>query len=142
MMNIQPLTYRKFIIGILVIVIILFIFKLCNTVRKNGIEEFENIENFESILNKLKSNNKKKYDSGSFQRTNNVKLKKKASFEDLIKETEDMDVDKFSVSNIKKNIFGYIDSFRKEKFKNTTGTTTEALEKFGYFKEKFFEIFI
>ena len=141
-MNIQPLTYRKFIIGILVIVIILFIFKLCNTVRKNGIEEFENIENFESILNKLKSNNKKKYDSGSFQRTNNVKLKKKASFEDLIKETEDMDVDKFSVSNIKKNIFGYIDSFRKEKFKNTTGTTTEALEKFGYFKEKFFEIFI
>ena len=141
-MNIQPLTYSKFIIGILVIVIILFIFKLCNTVRKNGIEEFENIENFESILNKLKSNNKKKYDSGSFQRTNNVKLKKKASFEDLIKETEDMDVDKFSVSNIKKNIFGYIDSFRKEKFKNTTGTTTEALEKFGYFKEKFFEIFI
>ncbi len=141
-MNIQPLTYRKFIIGILVIVIILFIFKLCNTVRKNGIEEFENIENFESILNKLKSNNKKNYDSGSFQRTNNVKLKKKASFEDLIKETEDMDVDKFSVSNIKKNIFGYIDSFRKEKFKNTTGTTTEALEKFGYFKEKFFEIFI
>ncbi len=90
----------------------------------------------------MKSNNKKNYDSGSFQRTNNVKLKKKASFEDLIKETEDMDVDKFSVSNIKKNIFGYIDSFRKEKFKNTTGTTTEALEKFGYFKEKFFEIFI
>ena len=53
-----------------------------------------------------------------------------------------MDVEKYSISNIKKNFFDYVNSFKKDKFKNTSGTTTEALEKFDYFKEKFYEIFI
>jgi len=142
-MHIQPLTYRKFIIGILAIVIIIIVVKLYNTIRKNGLEEFENIENFESILKKLKTNNKQNNNnSGSFKKkntntntnTNNVKLKKKVTFEDLLKETEDMNVEKYSISNMKQNFFGYINSFKKDKFKNITGTTNESLEKFDYFK--------
>jgi hypothetical protein len=144
-MHIQPLTYKKFIIGILAIVIIVFIIKLYNTARKNnidGFDGFDNFENFESILNKLKSNNKRNNNSDSFKKTNNVKLNKKVTFEDLLKESEEMDVEKYTIFNMKKNFFDYVDSFKKEKFKNTSGTTTEALEKFAFFKEKFFQIFI
>ena len=141
-MNIQPLTYNKFLIGILGILIIVFLIKLFNTYKHNSTEAFDNIENFENILNRLKSNNKKSKKHSSFNNINTVKLKKKVTFEDLLKETEDMDVEKYEISNIKKNFFAYVDSFKKEKFKNSSGTTTEALEKFGYFKEKFYEIFI
>lgn len=138
-MNIQPLTYKKFILGILAIIIIVFLIKLFNTYKNNS---SENIENFENILRKLKANSKEIKRTSRFKNTNNVKLKKKVTFDDLLKETEDMDVEKYSISNIKKNFFDYVKSFKKDKFKNTSGTTTEALEKFDYFKEKFYEIFI
>jgi hypothetical protein len=138
-MNIQPLTYKKFILGILGILIIVFLIKLFNTYKNTS---SENIENFENILRKLKANSKEIKRTSRFKNTNNVKLKKKVTFDDLLKETEDMDVEKYSISNIKKNFFDYVNSFKKDKFKNTSGTTTEALEKFDYFKEKFYEIFI
>ena len=138
-MNNQPLTYNKFLIGILGILIIVFLIKLFNTYKNNS---SENIENFENILRKLKANSKEIKRTSRFKNTNNVKLKKKVTFDDLLKETEDMDVEKYSISNIKKNFFDYVNSFKKDKFKNTSGTTTEALEKFDYFKEKFYEIFI
>ena len=141
-MYIQPLTYKKLIIGILAIVIIVFIAKLYNTFRNNSSEEFESIENFENILNKLKSNKRNNNSSRFKKNNNNAKLKKKVTFEDLLKESEEMDVEKYTISNMKKNIFDYVNSFKKDKFANSTGTTTEALDKFSFFKEKFFEIFV
>jgi hypothetical protein len=133
---------HKSIIGILAIIIIIFGIKLYKTAKENNTNTTNQIENFESVLNKLKS--KEKFnDTSSFKKKgNNAKLKKnKVTFEDLLKETEDMDPEKYSVSNIKNNFFKYINSFNKDKFKNISGTTTESLEKFSYFKDKFFEIF-
>lgn len=165
MMILQPLTYQKFIIGILAIVLLVFSIKLyqiyksdnANTdaysnVYGNAYDRYNSIENFESVLNKLKSTNKGKHSDKfenipkSDKKKNNqnnkkTRLKKKLTFDDLVKETEDIDPSKYSVSNIKNSFFTYVNSFKKDKFKNITGTTTEALEKFDYFKEKFFEIF-
>jgi len=47
------ITYQKFIIGILVIIIIIFAIKLYKTTRENNLENTNQIENFESVLNKL-----------------------------------------------------------------------------------------
>lgn len=133
---------HKIIIGILAIIIIIFAIKLYKTAKENTTNTTNQIENFESVLNKLKS--KEKFnDTSSFKKQGNkAKLKKnKVTFEDLLKESEDMHPENYSVSNIKNNFFKYVNSFSKDKFKNVTGTTTESLEKFSYFKDKFFEIF-
>jgi len=136
------ITYQKFIIGILVIIIIIFAIKLYKTARENNVENTNQIENFESVLNKLKS--KENFNDTSIfkKQGNKTKLKKsKITFEDLIKDAEDIDPEKYTVSNIKNSFFKYVNSFNKEKFKNVSGTTTESLDKFSYFKNKFFEIF-
>jgi len=136
------ITYQKFIIGILVIIIIIFAIKLYKTARENNVENTNQIENFESVLNKLKS--KENFNDTSIfkKQGNKTKLKKsKITFEDLIKDEEDIDPEKYTVSNIKNSFFKYVNSFNKEKFKNVSGTTTESLDKFSYFKNKFFEIF-
>lgn len=143
-MALQPLTYKKFIIGILAIVIIAFIIKLFQNT-----DNTDNIEHFQSILKKLKttSNNSERFDnvninvSSSKENKRKSKIKSKLTFDDLVKETEDIDPSKYTISSLKNGLFSYVNSFKKEKFKNTTGTTTEALEKFDYFKEKFYEIF-
>jgi hypothetical protein len=143
-MALQPLTYKKFIIGILAIVIIAFIIKLFQNT-----DNTDNIEHFQSILKKLKttSNNSERFDnvnvnvSSSKENKRKSKIKSKLTFDDLVKETEDIDPSKYTISSLKNSLFSYVNSFKKEKFKNTTGTTTEALEKFDYFKEKFYEIF-
>ena len=134
------ITYQKFIIGILVIIIIIFVIKLYKTARENT----NQIENFESVLNKLKSKSKENFNDTSIfkKQGGKTKLKKsKVTFEDLIKDAEDIDPEKYTVSNIKNSFFKYVNSFNKEKFKNVSGTTTESLDKFSYFKNKFFEIF-
>jgi len=134
------ITYQKFIIGILVIIIIIFAIKIYKTVRENT----NQIENFESVLNKLKSKSKENFNDTSIfkKQGGKTKLKKsKVTFEDLIKDAEDIDPEKYTVSNIKNSFFKYVNSFNKEKFKNVSGTTTESLDKFSYFKNKFFEIF-
>ena len=131
---------RKIIIAILAIVVFIFAIKLYQTYL---FQTYNNhIETFESNLLKLKSQHKnnERFDNVS-KKHNGVKIKRKITFDDLIKETEDIDPSKYTITNLKKSFFGYVNSFNKEKFKNTTGTTTEALEKFDYFKEKFFEIF-
>jgi len=138
------ITYQKFIIGILVIIIIIFAIKLYKTTRENNLENTNQIENFESVLNKLKSKSKENFNDTSIfkKQGNKTKLKKsKVTFEDLIKDAEDIDPEKYTVSNIKNSFFKYVNSFNKEKFKNVSGTTTESLDKFSYFKNKFFEIF-
>jgi hypothetical protein len=138
------ITYQKFIIGILVIIIIIFAIKLYKTTRENNVKNTNQIENFESVLNKLKSKSKENFNDTSIfkKQGNKTKLKKsKVTFEDLIKDAEDIDPEKYTVSNIKNSFFKYVNSFNKEKFKNVSGTTTESLDKFSYFKNKFFEIF-
>jgi hypothetical protein len=52
-----------------------------------------------------------------------------------------MNVEKYTITNIKKNFFDYINSFKKVKFTNVTGTADETYEQLGMFKDKFFEIF-
>ena len=69
------------------------------------------------------------------------KQKNKVSFDDLITEAENMDPSRYTVDNIKNDFFTYLESFQKAKFKNITGTTDEALERFGFFKDQFFNIF-
>ena len=121
----QPLTYKNFILCILIIIITIF---SINLYKKCKIEPFES----KSILNKLKNNNND---------TNKTKLKKRVTFDDLLTKSEKFDTEKYTVSNIKNNFFTYVESFSKDKFTNITGSPTETLEKFSYFKDKFFEIF-
>ena len=111
----------------------------------NGTEE-----GFQSIINKFKNarNTGNSRNTGNASNSSNAgKSKKKVrngggvSFDDLITEAEDMDLERYTVDKIKNNFFTYVESFQKAKFKNITGTTDEALEKFGFFKDKFFEIF-
>lgn len=136
----MTITYKKFIIGILITIIIIFAIKLYKTVKQNNNTMY--IEHFDSLLNKLKSKDKTNDLSNFEKQGDKTKLKKsKTTFEDLIKEAEDIDPEKYSIYNIKKDFFKYINSFNKDKFKNVTGTTTESLEKFSFFKDKFFEIF-
>ncbi len=123
----QPLTYKNFILYILIIIIIIF---SINLYKKCKIEPFES----KSILSKLKNNTN--------DTNNKSKIKKKVTFDDLLKKSEDFDVEKYSISNIKNNFFTYVNSFSKDKFTNITGSPTETLDKFSYFKDKFFEIFI
>jgi len=109
---------------------------------KNNIERDTMTEGFQSIINKFKKNknNKNQYNT---DKKNNKKLRNgsKVSFDDLVAEAEDMDPSRYTVDNIKNNFFTYLESFQKAKFQNVSGTTDEALEKFSFFKEKFFEIF-
>ena len=123
----QPLTYKNFILYIFIIIIIIF---SINLYKKCKIEPFES----KSILSKLKNN--------TDVTINKSKIKKKVTFDDLLKKSEDFDVEKYSISNIKNNFFTYVNSFSKDKFTNITGSPTETLDKFSYFKDKFFEIFI
>jgi hypothetical protein len=100
-------------------------------------------EGFQSIINKFKNardkntSNKNK----SVGKKTRGGSKVKVSFDDLVAEAEDMDPSKYTVDNIKNNFFTYLESFQKAKFQNVSGTTDEALEKFGFFKDKFFDIF-
>lgn len=138
----RPITYKQFIIIILIIIIIFFSISLYNIYANanTNANTDTNIEQFESILNNLKNPSLKSVLLKN--NSNKVKNKKTVTFDDLIKDAEDIDPSKYSVSNIKNSFFTYINSFGKDKFKNVSGTTTESLEKFGYFKDKFFDIFI
>ena len=119
------------------------------------------IENFDSILKDLNKNSKKKKKNNSNSNSSDSsndsdnrltldfkqsvkKLKSKktgTTFDDLFKATENMEPEKLSVENMQKELTRYNNSFKKEKFKNNSNSTAEAFEKFGLYKEKFFEIF-
>ena len=131
-----------------------------NFVDYDDYNEFDNIESFDSILKDLNKKKKKKNNnkkSNNDAKLNNddkpeilglkksiKKLKSKktgTTFDDLFKAAEEIDPDRLSISNMQKNLSDYNDSFKKEKFKNNSKNTAEAFEKFGFYKEKFFEIF-
>lgn len=109
------------------------------------IKRENNIEQFESAINKLMRDKKTFKKNSPTARSNfgNVTSKKsKMTFDDLINEAEGMNVEKYTITNIKKNFFDYINSFKKVKFTNVTGSADETYEQLGMFKDKFFEIFI
>ena len=126
------LTYENLLYLALGFISLFIIYKLCT--RDANVNE-----GFQSIINKFKNSNARNKNSN-----NTGKIKKnssKVSFDDLITEAEDMDPSRYTVDNIKNDFFTYLESFQKAKFKNVSGTTDEALEKYGFFKDKFFEIF-
>lgn len=127
------LTYENMLYLALGLVSIFIIYKLFNRDTHEG---------FQGIINKFKNTrDKNKNTSKSTGKRNTNKKGSKVSFDDLVTEAEDMDPSRYTVDNIKNNFFTYLESFQKAKFQNVSGTTNEALEKFGFFKEKFFEIF-
>ena len=147
------LTYENFLYLALGLISIVIIYKL---VTYNLSTETE--EGFDSIIKKFKKNNSsskssfkdikknnnknnKNNNKNNKARNSSGKSKGKLTFDDIVKEAEDRDPERYTVDSLKNGFFDYIESFQKEKFKNVTGTTDEALEKFGFFKEKFFEIF-
>lgn len=111
------------------------VYRIFKIRRENNLEEA-----FESSINKLMRNKKNKTNTQSNTYTEKTK-KSKLTFDDLIKESETMNVEKYTITNIKKNFFDYINSFKKVKFTNVTGTADETYEQLGMFKDKFFEIF-
>lgn len=111
------------------------VYRIFKIRRENNLEEA-----FESSINKLIRNKKNKTNTRANTYTEKPK-KSKLTFDDLIKESETMNVEKYTITNIKKNFFDYINSFKKVKFTNVTGTADETYEQLGMFKDKFFEIF-
>lgn len=112
------------------------VYRIFTIKRENNFLE----EAFESSINKLIRNKKNKTNTQSNTYTEKTK-KSKLTFDDIIKESETMNVEKYTITNIKKNFFDYINSFKKVKFTNVTGTADETYEQLGMFKDKFFEIF-
>ena len=131
------LTYENMLYLALGLVSIFIIYKLFKMNSEEG---------FQSIINKFKNTRDKSKSTGKNTGKNTGKSTKtgkssKVSFDDLVAEAEEMDPSRYTVDSIKNNFFTYLESFQKAKFKNVSGTTDEALEKFGFFKDKFFEIF-
>jgi hypothetical protein len=136
------------------IIILICLVSLAVIVYKFNQDE-DTIENFESNLSKLKNKNnsykkKNKTKSSFFNITggnsndnsdNHKTSKSGATFNDLMNMTEKMKPQRYTYDNIKEEIQKYSKSFNKEKFKNNSKDTTEALEKFSLYKKKFFEIF-
>jgi hypothetical protein len=112
------------------------VYRIFKIRRENNLEEA-----FESSINKLMRNKKNKINTQSKNIYTEKPKKSKLTFDDLIKESETMNVEKYTITNIKKNFFDYINSFKKVKFTNVTGTADETYEQLGMFKDKFFEIF-
>jgi hypothetical protein len=132
------LTYENLLYLALGLVSIFIIYKLFKIYLSNNTECEPMKEGFQSIINKLINNKSKGKGHGKGKKT---RKESKVSFDDLVSEAEDMDPSRYTVDSIKNNFFNYLESFQKAKFQNVSGTTDEALEKFGFFKEKFFDIF-
>jgi hypothetical protein len=132
--NIQLTTNHIYII-LGAILIGFLVYRIFQIRRQHNLEEA-----FESSINKLIRN--KKHKTNTHKNTYTEKTKQsKLTFDDLIKESESMNVEKYTITNIKKNFFDYINSFKKVNFTNVTGTADETYEQLGMFKNKFFEIF-
>ena len=112
------------------------VYRIFKIRRENHLEEA-----FESSINKLIRNKKKNTTNSNRQMNNENPKKSKLTFDDLIKESETMNVEKYTITNMKKNFYDYINSFKKANFNNVTGTADETYEQLGMFKDKFFEIF-
>ena len=121
----------KLLVILFISVLLLFVlYKLYY--NDNFIEHFGVLEKMKNISKRKIKNRKEKFANT---------IKKKASFDDLFKATENMDPNRYSMTSIFNNLSDYKESFNKEKFKNNSKTTAEAFEKFSFYKEQFFNIF-
>lgn len=134
------LSYENFLYLLLGIISLVIIYKLATSNASTSNTSISDVEGFQSIINKFKKQQGKK-DKHNQNMKKTVKKKSKLTFDDIVKEAEEMDPGRYTVDSMKKDFFTYIESFRKAKFENVTGTTNEALDKFSFFKDKFFEIF-
>ena len=94
-------------------------------------------KNSNSLKNRLKQS-KSKFNN---TKNNSKNGSRDITFDDVIKESESIDVNKYTLSSLKTNFWDYIGSFKADKFTNITGTNNEALDKLYLFRDKFFEIF-
>ena len=141
--------------GTIFIISIIIIVKLYNLYKYDHLED---IESFESSISKFKSKQKRESMSNITSNNGNslknrlkqAKLNGKSknknssrdiTFDDVIKESESIDINKYTLSGLKTNFWDYIGSFKADKFTNITGTNNEALDKLYIFRDKFFEIF-
>ena len=124
---------RVIILLIISIILLIIIYKLY---YQNN-DKYRNIEHF-GILKHLKSKKKSKNNFKNIPKNNN---KSDISFEELVKSSEKFSKEKDKLSNVTDSISNYRNSFKHPKFKNNSANTAEALEKFGFYKEKFLEIF-
>jgi hypothetical protein len=141
--------------GIIFIISIIIIGKLYNLYKYDHLED---IESFESSISKFKSKQKRESMSNITSNNGNslknrlkqAKLNGKSknknssrdiTFDDVIKESESIDINKYTLSGLKNNFWDYIGSFKADKFTNITETNNEALDKLYIFRDKFFEIF-
>ena len=145
---------HKIIVIILSIILLLILYNLYKNDNKNIDENINYLEHF-GVLDKIKKKNKNnnKYKKENYEDTNSsniskyhksirsLKTDKGMSFEDVLKAGEAIDPEKLTIESMKKELSIYNKSFSKEKFKNNSKNTTEAFEKFGLYKEKFFELF-
>lgn len=121
----------KLLVILFISVLLLFVlYKLYY--NDNFIEHFGVLEKMKNISKRKIKNRKEKFANT---------IKKKASFDDLFKATENMDPNRYSMTSIFNNLSDYKESFNKEKFKNNSKNTSESFEKFALYKEKFFELF-
>jgi len=125
---------NNFLNNFLYICILFVIVVLIIKVIKNNTN---NYEGFSNIINKFVKKNK----NNMVNKLNKGKKMQEYTFNDLVKETENLNASNYTISSIKQNLFDYINSFNKDKFKNTTETTNDVYDNFNYFKNKFYDIF-
>lgn len=114
----------------------LVLFVLYKLYNKDNLQ----IEHF-GVLEKMKNITKTKKINQKKDKFSNIKSNKTTTFDDIIKMTENIDPDKYSIENMYNNLTDYKSSFNKEKFKNNSKNTAESFEKFAFYKEQFFNIF-
>jgi len=132
-----------FPLGIILVLIVYNLYK--NDINNNNVEHF-------GILDKLNNKNRKRTKENYEDNDNksilkypkairSLKTKSGSTFEDILRDSESIDPDKFSYESMKKELIKYYRSFNKEKFKNNSKSTSESFEKYSLYKEKFFELF-
>jgi hypothetical protein len=131
------------------IIIIIMTYKLyCKDLNNYEVNN-NNVEHFESILSKLKTNkhtntnnNKNKNNKNNNKNNkNNMKNKKNITFDELITKSEKFAKEKDNLESITDALAKYKKIFKSDKFKNNSQSTAESFEKFGFYKEKLFELF-
>ena len=142
-------TSRYIYYGSVIFLISIIIYKLYMYSREESylehfsskIKNFKNKQSRTSGQNKLNNNNKNNKNNLQNKLQNKLKSKSGVTFDDIISESEAMNVEKYTLSSVKEDFWSYVNSFKSDKFKNVTGTNNESLEKLYMFKDKFFEIF-
>jgi hypothetical protein len=156
---------NKIIVIFLCVILVLIVYKLYknDNDNDNDNDRYEYVEHF-GILDKIKKKNRKKNNNSNNSNNNSNSNKKDGfedtkiskyhnsiralksekndmTFEDVLKAGEAIDPNVFTIEHMKNELLKYSRSFSKEKFKNNSQNTAESFEKFGLYKEKFFELF-